>query len=172
MLFSSIVLVVAFFPLKTPNAETFNQFFSKIGEKLAKNINKMEPRKIEQIQPTMVLAYTNEHEIKDILENLKPKHSTGHDEISNEILKCCSPIIEKYLTTLFNKCIEDGTFPEIMKIAKVIPFFKNGDKKQPENYRPISLLTAMSKIFEKLLLKRMSTFVSKHKVLTPNQFGF
>ena len=88
----------------------------------------MEPPKIERIQPTMVLAYTNEHEIKEILENPKLKQSTGHDEISNEILERCSPIIEKFSTTLFNKCIEDRTFPETMKIAKLIPFFKNGDK--------------------------------------------
>ena len=148
---------------------------NNISARLEKNWQKhkqKEPRKIERIQPTMFLAYTNEHEIKEILENPKPKQSTGHDEISNEILKCCSPIIEKYLTTLFNRCIEDRTISEKMKIAKVIPFFKNGDNNQPENYRPISRFTAMSKIFEKLLLKRMSTFESKHKILTPNQFGF
>ena len=80
--------------LKTPNAETVNQCFSNIGEKLAKNRNKMEPRKIERIQPIMVLAYTTDHEIKELSENVKRKQSTGHDEISNEILKCCSPIIE------------------------------------------------------------------------------
>ena len=61
--------------LKTPSPETFHQYFITIGEKLAKNLNKLEPGKIEQIQPTMVLAFTNEHESK-ILENLKPKQST------------------------------------------------------------------------------------------------
>ena len=71
--------------------------FSKIRENLAKNLNKMEPRKIERIQPTMALGYTIEHGIK-IWENLKPEQSTGHDEISNEILKFCSPI-EKNSTT-------------------------------------------------------------------------
>ena len=59
-----------------------------------------------------------------------------------------------------------------MKIAKEIPFFKNGDENQPENYQPICLLTAMSKSFEKLLSKRLSTFVTKHKILSPKQFGF
>ena len=116
-------------PLKTPNAETFNQYFSSIGEKPAKHLNKMEPRNIERIQQTMVLAYTNEHEMKKSLEKLKAKQSTGRDDISNEILKCCSPIIEKYLTTFFNKCIENAIFPETMKIAKVMPFVKNDDKK-------------------------------------------
>ena len=159
-------------PLKTPDAETFTQFFGKSGVKLAKNLNKMEPRKIERIQPTMVLSYTNEHEMRNILKNLKAKQSTGHDEISNEILKCCSPIIEKIVTIFFDKCIEVRIFPGTMKTAKVIPFFKTGDKSQPENYRRISLLTTISKIFEKLLLKRISAFVTKHKILSPNQFGF
>ena len=132
----------------------------------------MELRKIERIEPTMVLAYTNEQEIRKVLENLKSKQNTGHDEISNEVLKSCSSIIEKYLTTLFNKCIEDRTFPETMKIAKVIPFFENGDKNQPENYRHTSFWIAMRKIYEKVLLKCMSTFVTKHKKLSPNQFVF
>ena len=82
----------------------------------------MEPRKIQRIKPTMVLAHTNEHEIKKILGNLKSKQSTGHEEISNEIRKCCSPIIDKYLTTLVNKCLEDRIVPETMKNVKVTPF--------------------------------------------------
>ena len=129
-------------PLKTPNAETFNQYLSKIGEKLVQNLNEVEPRKIEQIQPTMVVAYTNEYEIEKILENLKPKQSTGRDDISNENPKC-SPIIEKNLTQLFHKCIEDRILPETIKIAKVIPFLKFGGENQPENYRPHWSSTAL-----------------------------
>ena len=59
-----------------------------------------------------------------------------------------------------------------MKVAKVIPLYKKGDRKNPENYRPISLLSFLSKVFEKLLHKRMSNFVNKNKLLSPEQLGF
>ena len=102
---------------------------ARLEKNCQKNLYKTQPRKIERIQPTMVLAYTNLHGIKKILENLKPKQSTGHDDISNEIPECCLPLIERHLTILINKCIEDRTFPETIKISKVIPIFKNGDQK-------------------------------------------
>ena len=59
-----------------------------------------------------------------------------------------------------------------MKIAKVLPLLKKGDFSLPDNYRPISLLTSLSKIFEKLIHKRITYFSAKHKLLNPKQFGF
>ena len=91
------------------------------------------------------------------------------DGISNEILKCCSQAIEP---AAFNECIEKRTFPKCLKIAKVIPIFKKGDKRNPENYRPISLLSSKSKVFEKLLQSRMIKFYEKNCFISGNQYGF
>ena len=98
--------------------------------------------------------------IKSILK--KNKKSTGYDGISNEILKCCSPVIEPYLTEAFNASIQCGIFPDCLKVAKVTALHKKGDKTNPENYRPISLLPSFSKVFEKKLLKRMTKFCNKY----------
>ena len=65
-----------------------------------------------------------------------------------------------------------GLFPQCLKIAKIAPFFKNGDCSEPTNYRPISLLPAIGKLFEKLLYKRIYTFLSKNNTFSKTQFGF
>ena len=62
--------------------------------------------------------------------------------------------------------------PDWLKLAKITPLYKKGDRNLPENYRPISLISSLSKVFEKLLLKRMMSFCTKHKILTSAQFGF
>ena len=68
--------------------------------------------------------------------------------------------------------IANCIFPECFKIAKVIPLYKKGDKTDPHNYRPISLLSSLSKIFEKILHKRMMKFCQTNKLLNPMQYGF
>ena len=68
----------------------------------------------------------------------------------------------------FNK----GIFPLQMKIAKVIPIFKSGDKSQFNNYRPISVLSQFSKIFENLFYRRLKIYIDKHVLLSDNQYGF
>ena len=113
----------------------------------------------------MILAYTKEHEIKKNLENLKPKQSTGHGAISKEIPESCSPIIEKYLTTLFIKSTEDRIFLETMKTAKVIQFFKKGDKIQLEKYRRISLFT--KQIIRKIPTEKNANVCDRTQITEP-----
>ena len=76
------------------------------------------------------------------------------------------------LSFIINHCLSLGVFPQKLKIAKVIPIHKSGPTDKIENYRPISLLTSLSKIFEKLLLKRLVSFLDTQKILVPVQFGF
>ena len=87
------------------------------------------------------------------------------------MLKHCSPVIEKYLSEAFNMSISKRKFPEFLKLAKVVPIFKKGDKTSPQNYRPISLLCSISKIFEKLLYNRMVQFFVNRKLFASEQFG-
>ena len=119
----------------------------------------------------MFVHPTKEKEDYEILHGMKNK-SSGHDGISNEILKCWSPILEPFLVRIFNQCITNYIFPECFKIVKVIPLYKKGDKTDPHNYRPIRLLSSLSKIFEKNLPKRMMMFCQINKLLNPVQYGF
>jgi len=84
----------------------------------------------------------------------------------------CAQIIAPTLVNLYNMCIESGKYPEILKIAKVMPPYKNGPKDECSNYRLISLLSPFSKLFEKYLHERLVNYFEKFNILTPNQFGF
>ena len=90
------------------------------------------------------------------MKSLKNKTSSGHDGISIRLLKYLSPALLKPLTLIINQSLITGLFPEKLKIAKVQPLFKKGDEEQIENYRPISLLTSISKVFEKVVFLQLT----------------
>ena len=76
------------------------------------------------------------------------------------------------LCILFNVCINESVFPDIFKVAEVKPLFKGGDRRVKGNYRPISLLPLFSKLFEKIIAKRMTTYFERNEIMTNHQFGF
>ena len=76
------------------------------------------------------------------------------------------------LVIIFNKSFREGCFPEILKTAKVIPIYKVDDAVNPNNYRPISLLSVFDKLLEKLMYNRLDSFLHKHKIFYKHQFGF
>ena len=76
------------------------------------------------------------------------------------------------LTHFINLSIISGVFPDQLKIARVIPLFKSGDKSIFTNYRPVSVLPAFSKILEKVIYNRLLDYLNKHEILSDNQFGF
>ena len=81
-------------------------------------------------------------------------------------------IFSKALTYIANKSFSQGCFPEQMKIAKVLPLYKNGDRELFTNYRPVSLLPQFSKIIEKLFANRLDSFINKHGQINNCQYGF
>ena len=79
-----------------------------------------------------------------------------------------APLISK----LFNSCLDHGVFPDAFKFSKITPLFKKGSRHQIENYRPISILSNLNKIFEKLMHTRLSSFFESRNVISCSQFGF
>ena len=121
---------------------------------------------------SILLEPTSAKEIECIIKDLKNCSSVGPDEIPVSVVKVASPYICDILSHILNSSMSIGIFPNELKYAKVIPLFKDGDKDLVCNYRPISLLNIFSKIFEKVLYKRLLNFVDKHNILYFNQFGF
>ena len=154
----------------------FNTYFSSIGENLAQNIpptNKHFSDFLGARNPNSIFfTPTNRHEIINIVFGLNDKKSAGHDEINNFILKGIILSIVDPLVHIFNESLLNGQFPERMKIAKVIPLFKKGDKQDISNYRPISLLSSLSKILEKIIYSRTVNFFKLHGIFSNFQFGF
>ena len=83
-----------------------------------------------------------------------------------------NPVMLVFLSKLINFCISDGIYPDLLKVAKVIPIFKNGGRDRTTNYRPISLLSQFNKVFEKVLYNRIYSYLIKYKLLSDYQFGF
>ena len=105
---------------------------------------------------------------------MKSLKAPGHDSIGTKIIHLCPEIFAENLSKLFNNSISKGVYPNAMKIAKVIALFKSGIKANPNNYRPISLLSHCDKIFEKILClcKRLIAFLECKQILYCHQYGF
>ena len=80
--------------------------------------------------------------------------------------------LAKPLTHIFNHSLSQGVFPDLLKLAKVNPILKKDDPHEISNYRPISLLPSISKVLEKIVHNRLHKFITKHKILNSNQYGF
>ena len=87
----------------------------------------------------------------DTVKTLNIKKSCGLDAITNEMIKIAIHYICSPVTYLYNRIIKSGEYPVGWKISKVTPLFKKCDKSKPENYRPISLLLCLSKVFERII---------------------
>ena len=105
--------------------------------------------------------------------NLIPNNkASGLYSFPLRIMKCAKSIISGPLAKLMNWSIETGIYPTKLKYAKIIPVYKSGEEDNPTNYRPISLLSNINRIFEKLMYNRLKTFIDKHNILIPSQYGF
>ena len=117
-------------------------------------------------------ARVSEVEILKICRLLKPKLSSGIDYISNKLLIQIAPIIITPLHYLINLSLETGFIPKEMKIAKIVPIFKDGDCHNFTNYRPISLISSFAKLLEKIVSRQMNRFLDTHNLLYKHQYGF
>ena len=106
------------------------------------------------------------------LNNLDAHKATGPDDIPVLVLKNCGLVIAPWLAKLINECLLLGVFPDVVKIARVTPLFKSGDKSFCDNYRPISMLSHIAKVFERLVHVRLSSFLEKNNILSNFQLGF
>jgi hypothetical protein len=162
-------------PLSVANA--FNDFFTFIGSDLASQIpNSLTDPKtyLPQVNfvNSFVLIPTTHEEVSKLLMKLKPKSSSSHDSISPKIVKKMQEGIIQPLVHIINQSLLTGQIPKNMKLAKVIPIFKSGEKFQIKNYRPISLLPTFSKLLERIVYDRLYKYLVVNKILTPCQYGF
>ena len=128
--------------------------------------------KIKRNKKSIFLAPCTQSEIRQIILSLKNKKSSGHDCISNLLLKDLVDVLTYPLHIIFNKCLIQGIFPDIMKIADVVPLHKSVSVHILDNYRPVSLLMTISKILEKLVYNHVYAFLDKTDQFYDSQYGF
>ena len=135
-------------------ADVLNSHFASIGNNLAQNIvqplNAFFSQFLKDGQPnSFYLMPTNDIEVSETIRSIKRSQSSGTDNICSTILKAIVNEIADPLAHCINLSLSLGSVPKMAKIAKIVPVYKSGDKNDLNNYRPISILSSLSKIFEK-----------------------
>lgn len=157
-------------------SNSFCKYFTNISNNLAQSIPKSNKSFLDymdnHIPNSIYMSPITPEEIVKISLTLKSKNSSGHDGMSNNLIKAIIPEIKEPLCNIYNKSIEEGTYPEKMKLAEVVPIYKGKQQNLQENYRPVSLLPVLSKLFEKLIYTRVYNFLSKNNILYSSQYGF
>ena len=158
-------------------ADTFNTYFSTIAEKLQSKIFYSSHDYKKYLKngnsSSFFITPTNKDEVIDILNTFDINKSTGPHSIPNNILHGIKHIIAEPLALIINLSFETGIFIESLKTSKTIPIYKEiGSKFDYCNYRPISLLSNINKVIEKLMFNRLNIFLLKFNCIYDLQFGF
>lgn len=162
-----------------------NNFFANIGKEIAEKINcpntdlsptlnSSIPTPLNNSHPlgSLVIAPLAESEIARIIAKLKDKNSAGIDHISNSMVKRYADYLVAPITHICNLAFETGVFPSAFKTALIKPIYKSGDKGDVNNFRPISILPTLSKILERVMNERLTSYLERNKTLAPSQYGF
>ena len=161
---------------KNEIADEFNTYFTSIGPTLSDAIPQTAKTHRSYLNRIILSKFafspTNNNEILKIIDTFLPKTSCGEDGLSMKLLKRIKHTILNSLTLIINQSLNTGIFPENLKQAKVLPLFKKGDTHVMNNYRPISLLPAISKIFERVVFCQLYDYFDKEKLLFISQYGF
>ena len=155
-----------------------NDYFCTVGTGLAKYIEEAENSLLSgqyqiksstanfRFRPIMV------QDIREAIAKLTTSKSFGNDTISSYFLKMALPFLENSIAMLFNTSLETGIFPDIWKISRVAPIYKEGDKSEKSNYRPISVLPVSSRLFERLVYDQLYQHLNSNNLLAKEQSGF
>ena len=111
-------------------------------------------------------------EIYTLIGDIKMKKTVKENDFDDKFLKLSNAVIAPCLCDIFNSCIQQGTFPNFSKIAVVVPVFKKGNSNLLTNFRPISILSQISKIFEKMSFNKINDYLQKCHLISDKQFGF
>ena len=155
-------------------ANSLNTHFTTIGKNLAVRVipqenNSFKAYLTDRIKCSLFLRPTDSDEIIKEINQLKNKATL---DIRVTLLTHVKQKLVDGLVIIFNKSFQEGCFPEVLKLGKVIPIHKGDETTDPTNYRPISLSSVFDKLIEKAMLNRLLKFLNKSNILYKYQFGF
>ena len=158
-------------------ADNFNRFFASIGEMNETNtVEHMDSSYTDyltnQIDSNFAFRLIDNRYTLKIIKDIKMSMSSGHDGITSELLKLVNDDISSCITLVINQSLTTGIFPDKLKIAKVTPVYKKCDKKLINNYRPISVLPVISKVFETVIFDQLTEYFTNNNLFSSQQYGF
>ena len=155
--------------------DAFGQYFSTIGATLDSNIPRSNLSPLDYLgtalDNSIFIAPCSAEEVTSIILSFSSK-GCNVKTIPVYIYKSLVDILSPVVAHLFNASVSSGLFPEALKTASVVPLYKSGSRQDIANYRPISTLPVISKIFEKLMCKRIIAFMTEDNIICNHQFGF
>jgi signal recognition particle subunit SEC65 len=161
----------------TEIANHFNRFFTAVGSQISDSVLPINKNPEDFINygrdvPDLLLQNTTPEHIQKVIKNLQPKYSNDAQGVSTKMVNLIGKGISYPLAHIFNLSLRDGVFPNKLKLCRVIPIFKAGDPLECDNYRPISLLSSISKILEKIVSKKLIDHLLTNDLLYTHQYGF
>jgi len=165
-------------------ANVFNSYYSSVAKQIKEDIqtlnnigNVQNPATylhgiLQQPLPSVNFKYVSTNEIEKVAKSLKTKESHGYEEIPTKVIKHIVSCISSPLAHICNLMLRSGIFPTRLKFVEIKPIYKKGERMDISNYSPISLLPSFSKIFEKIIFRRLMYYFDHNKILANNQFGF
>ena len=153
-------------------ANALNDFFVKVGGNSKFDKNQHGNHNQQQSSPSFSFKPTTSETIRKLLKSLKINKFGGIHRISAQIYSVIADLLAYPLSSLINECFSKSIFPDCLKLALVTPIYKKGEKSDPSNYRPISSLPILSKIFEMEMKSQMMKFLEEHNILSNKHFGF
>jgi hypothetical protein len=155
-------------------ANHFNKYFTSIADKLESSMPLASEDPLKHVESqcnSFVCLPTTASEVLSVINSFKNKGS-DLKSVPTLAFKVVAEIVSPVVADLINLSFNRGTFPNNLKVARVIPVFKAGSRDSANNYRPISTLHVLNKIFEKVMYVRLDEYIRKYSVLSVNQFGF
>ena len=157
-------------------ANAFNDHYITIGQKTTNSI----PNNDDQIEqdppdneyPPFELHHTTTEEITKIMSKLNRNKASDIYKIKPTMIRDLTPTLAPILTPILNEAIDRHEYPDSLKVTKVIELYKKKSRTLPENYRPISLLPIIAKVFDTILNKQIMTHLTKHNIISPTQYAF
>jgi len=155
-------------------AEAMNDYFTNIGKNIAESITSNDSHQsflTGNYPRSFFFSPISQNEVYNIIMSMKNKKSSKA-EVPINVLKHVSQLISPVIAHTVNLSLATGSFPASLKVARVTPIPKEGDPTNVNNYRPISVLPLMSKIFEKVAYRQLYKYLEQNNILSENQFGF
>ena len=158
-------------------ADCFNNFFTGIGSGLASKLPESKTNPLSFLEyscdgPCFDFLEVSNEITAEVIKSSNIKKATGYDGISMRLIKDNMLTLSPVITHMINLVVRTSRFPDSQKIARVRPLHKKGEKSNPNNYRPISILTSLSKITEKVLATQLRFYLENNDILIDSQYGF
>jgi hypothetical protein len=153
-------------------ANKFNKFFATVGTEIQKKLRVMKHRSTFSGLAGFKFVLETEENVEKLIDRIRPDVAVGYDDISARLIKDAKQTITPYITKMINIGYETNTFPDSMKVTNIKALHKKNNIDDISNYRPISILPTLSKIFERAATDQLVTYLEKNNLINRNQHAY